>query len=65
MEGEDKLYLFISALAFLALNVGLFMFSFQHLTIGEKLDPIFLSGVVAHGAMSLGTIVFIIYRLKE
>lgn len=69
MDKENKIYLIIAAIAFLALNIGLFIFSYQHAIKNFEpdkgtLDPIFFTGMVVHLLGTLATIVFVTFRLK-
>ena len=70
MGKEGKIYLILAAIAFLALNVGLFIFSYQHVikNFGPdkgSLDPLYFTGMIAHTLGSLATIVFVVFRMKD
>ena len=64
---ESKIYLVLLALAYVAFNVGMFIFSAQHVikNFGPdkgSLDPIHFTGMVACTLCSIATIVF---RMKD
>lgn len=70
MDKEGKIYLILAAIAFLAFNIGMFIFSYQHAiknfgTDNGSLDPIFFTGMVVHLLGTLATIVFVTFRLKD
>ena len=59
MSKEGKLYLILAAIAFLALNIGLFIFSYQHAikNFGPdkgSLDPIHFTRSGGKDAVPLG-----------
>lgn len=66
---ESKIYLVLLALAYVTLNVGLFIFS-AHRGITNfgpykgSIDPLYFTGMIVHTLGSLATIVFIGFRLK-
>lgn len=56
MSKEGKIYLILAAIAFLALNIGLFIFSYQHAikNFGPdkgSLDPIHFTGMACTHAL--------------
>lgn len=66
---ESKIYLVLLALAYVAFNVGLFIFSAQHVITNfgpykGSIDPIYFTGMVVGTLCSIATIVFIGFRLK-
>lgn len=70
MSKEGKIYLILAAIAFLAFNVGMFIFSAQHVITNfgpykGSLDPIHFTGMVVYTICSIATIVFIGFRLKD
>ena len=70
MGKEGKIYLILAAIAFLTLNVGLFIFSYQHVikTFGPdrgSLDPLYFTGMIVHTLGSLAAIVFVRFRMKD
>lgn len=67
---ESKIYLVLLALAYVAFNVGMFIFSAQHVITNfgpykGSLDPIHFTGMVVYTICSIATIVFIGFRLKD
>lgn len=70
MRNEGKIYLVLLALAYVAFNVGMFIFSAQHVikNFGPdkgSLDPIHFSGMVVYTLCSIATIVFVTFRMKD
>lgn len=70
MGTEGKIYLVLLALAYVAFNVGMFIFCAQHAikTVGPdkgSLDPIAFAGMVVFALCSLATIVFVVFRMKD
>jgi hypothetical protein len=66
MRNEGKIYLVLLALAYVAFNIGMFIFSAQHvITDKGSLDPIHFSGMVVYTLCSIATIVFVTFRMKD
>lgn len=66
MCNEGKIYLVLLALAYVAFNVGMFIFSAQHvITDNGSLDPIHFTGMVVYTLCSIATIVFVTFRMKD
>lgn len=70
MSKEDKIYLVLCALAYVAFNVGMFIFAAQHVikNFGPdkgSLDPIHFTGMVVYTLCSIATIVFVVFRMKD
>ena len=67
---ESKIYLVLLALAYVAFNVGMFIFSAQHVikNFGPdkgSLDPIHFAAMVVYTVCSIATIVFVVFRMKD
>ena len=67
---ESKIYLALLALAYVAFNVGMFIFSAQHVikNFGPykgSLDPIHFTGMVVHTLCSIAAIIFVEFRMKD
>lgn len=67
---ESKIYWVLLALAYVAFNVGLFIFSAQHVITNfgpykGSLDPIHLTGMFVYTICSIATIVFVVFRMKD
>lgn len=70
MRNEGKIYLVLLALAYVAFNVGMFIFSAQHVikNFGPdkgSLDPIHFTGMVVYTLCSIATIVFVTFQMKD
>lgn len=70
MRNEGKIYLVLLALAYVAFNVGMFIFSAQHVikNFGPdkgSLDPIHFTAMVVYTLCSIATIVFVTFRMKD
>ena len=70
MRNEGKIYLVLLALAYVAFNVGMFIFSAQHVitNVGPdkgSLDPIHFTVMVVYTLCSIATIVFVVFRMKD
>ena len=67
---EIQIYFVLMCLAYLAFNVGMIIFSTQHVitTVGPdkySLDPIYFTGMVVYTICSIATIVFVVFRMKD
>ena len=67
---EGKIYLVLLALAYVAFNVGMFIFSAQHVITNFgpdkwSLDPLHFTGMVVYTLCSIATIVFVAFRMKD
>ena len=67
---ESKIYWVLLALAYVAFNVGLFIFSAQHVikNFGPdkgSLDPIHFTGMIVYTICSIATIVFVVFQMKD
>ena len=68
---ESKIYLALLALAYVAFNVGMFIFSAQHVITNfgpykGSLNPIHFTGmVVVHTLCSIAAIIFVAFRMKD
>ena len=67
---ESKIYLVLLALAYVAFNVGMFIFSTQHVITNfgpykGSLDPIHFTGRAVYTICSIATIVFVVFRMKD
>ena len=70
MRNEGKIYLVLLAIAYVAFNVGMFIFSAQHVikNFGPdkgSLDPIHFTGMVVYTLCSIATIVYVAFRMKD
>lgn len=70
MGTEGKIYLVLLALVYVAFNVGMFIFSAQHVinNFGPdkwSLDPIHFTGMIVYTLCSIATIVFVVFRMKD
>ena len=70
MGKEDvNIYLVLLGLAYVAFNVGMFIFCAQHATkdFGPdkgSLDPIYFAGMVVFTLCPLAAIAFVVFRLR-
>lgn len=67
---ESKIYLALLALAYVAFNVGMFIFSAQHVikNFGPdkgSLDPIHVTAMVVCTLCSIASIIFVAFRMKD
>ena len=67
---ESKIYLTLLALAYVAFNVGMFIFSAQHVikNFGSdkgSLDPIHVTAMVVCTLCSIASIIFVAFRMKD
>jgi hypothetical protein len=70
MRNEGKIYLVLLALAYVAFNIGMFIFSAQHVinNLGPdkgSLDPIHFTGMIVYTLCSIAAIVFVTFRMKD
>ncbi len=70
MDKEGKIYLVLGALAYVAFNIGMFIFAAQHVikNFGPdkgSLDPIHFTGMIVFPLCSIAAIVFVVYRMKD
>ena len=67
---ESKIYLALLALAYVAFNVGMFIFSAQHVIKNFEpdkgsLDPIHVTAMVVCTLCSIAAIIFVAFRMKD
>ena len=67
---ESKIYWALLSLAYVAFNVGMFIFSAQHVITNfgpykGSLEPIHFTGMVVFTLSSVATIVFVLFRMKD
>ena len=67
---ESKIYLVLLALAYVAFNVGLFIFSAQRVITNfgpykRSIDPIYFTGMVVGTLCSIASIIFVAFRMKD
>lgn len=67
---ESKIYWVLLALAYVAFNVGLFIFSAQHVITNfgpykGSLDPIHFTGMIVYTICSIASIIFVAFRMKD
>lgn len=69
VKGEVNIYLVLFALAYVAFNVGMFIFCAHHAIkdFGPdkgSLDPIYFGGMVVFTLCPLAAIAFVVFRLR-